>query len=111
MGQGQATLGALNANIVFKLDADVAEDLYIQITGVFVGTLTATLSLDGTTYDTLQLMPTTGGAGVTSVTTTGSWRTVYGQSYGAAWLKVQMTAYTSGAAVVTIKALAAGRGS
>jgi hypothetical protein len=109
MGYALATLGALNASTTYRLDQDVVEDLYFQITGVFSGTLTFSLSLDGTTFDTLQLLPTSGGAGVTAVTTTGSFRTAFGLSYGAQLLKVQMTAYTSGAAVLNIRAMAAGR--
>ncbi len=109
MGYSQSTLGANGANTIVHLDSDVTEDIYIQVTGVFVGTLTAALSVDGVNYDTLQLVPTNSATAVTSITTTGSWRTTYGVSYGAQFLKITMSPYTSGAAVVNIKTMMAAR--
>jgi hypothetical protein len=109
MGLSQTTLAANGAQVIFRLDGDVVEDVYVQIVGPFAGTLTPTLSVDGVTYDPVQLVPINGTGAVLTVTAPGSFRTVYGQTYGAQFFKIVMSPYTSGSATVLIKAMAAGR--
>jgi hypothetical protein len=98
-------LGALNANLV--VGCQNSGKTGVQITGVFVGTLSFFGNLDGVNNVAINAFPLsgTGGLGaptpalVTTVTAAGIWQV---QTAGMSEIIVQMTAYTSGSAVVSI---------
>src|SRR5258705_6364341 len=103
MSYAQVSLASLNSDCVLNLDDVIAEEIYIQVTGTFTGTITPAASVDGTTYDNAQLQSIAGGAAVSTVTAPGSWRPgVF--LYGARFFRMRMTSYTSGTAVVNISA-------
>ncbi len=101
MSYAQVSLSALNADAILNLDDVIAEEIYIQITGTFTGTLTPAASVDGTTYDAAQLQSIGGGAAVSTVTAPGSWRPAL-FLYGARFFRMRMTSYTSGTAGVSL---------
>lgn len=69
----------------------------IRISGTFVGTITFQGSVDGSQYDTLTVTLFDGTTVVTTATAAGQWRVGCG---GLRVVRCQMTAYTSGTAVV-----------
>lgn len=72
----------------------------VQVTGTFTATATFKGSVDGTNFDDLkQCTPAGSSTAVSSTTTTGSWQCGVG---GYQYLRVVLTAYTSGTATVTI---------
>jgi len=102
------TAAATSATI--NLDDLIAEEIYVQVTGPFVGTLVPEASLDGVNYDTVQLQPIAGGAAVTSITAPGSWvPTPAIKVFGARFFRMRMSAYTSGTALVNISTTATAR--
>lgn len=93
-------VGALNA--VASAGCEDAEDVGIQISGTFAGTLTFQCSIDGANWVTAAVQPIGATAATTWVTTTttgGIWTRPVG---GVKFVRVQMTAYTSGSASVSI---------
>jgi hypothetical protein len=71
-----------------------------NVAGTFVGTLTPAFSIDGLNFNTpMSLTPFASGATVQTITGPGSWE-VQTQNYIA--VQLQMTAYTSGTAIVTL---------
>lgn len=70
-----------------------------QITGTFVGTITFESTIDGTNYVATMAYPAASETGTTTTTTPGIWRV-----HNAAGLRVRarMSAYTSGAAIVSV---------
>jgi len=98
----QQTLAALNAEMLLNLSNEAAEDLLIQITGTFTGTLQTQITADGSTWVAVQMLPVDGSAGVTSVTAPGTWKVA---ALAGASAKVKMTAFTSGSAVVTVRSM------
>ena len=93
-------VGALNAT--YTIGCDAADTVGIQITGTFAGTLTFQASIDGGNWVTAGVLPvgtTTPTTWVTTTTTGGVWTR---SCEGLKWFRVQMTAYTSGTAVVGI---------
>lgn len=93
-------VGALNATAA--AGCDDAEVVGIQVSGTFVGTLTFQCSIDGTNWVTAAVQPIGATAATTWVTTTsaaGIWTRPVG---GVKFVRVQMTAYTSGSASVSI---------
>lgn len=80
----------------------------IQVTGSYVGTITWTVSIDGTNFVALDAFtPDAPGTAANSTTTTGIWTAPIA---GLRLLKACMTAYTSGTAVVTVVASGSGGG-
>jgi len=73
----------------------------VQITGTFVGTLQFEGTVDGTNWVSFFVTPNGTAATVTSTTAPGVWQ---GKSGGFSIVRVRMSAYTSGTAVVTIRA-------
>jgi hypothetical protein len=72
----------------------------VQVSGTFSGTLTFEGSVDGITYAALNLTPINSSTGASTTTTTGVWSGGVG---GLAIVRVRMSSYTSGTAVVTIQ--------
>lgn len=72
----------------------------VQVTGTFVGTLTFEGSVDGTTFSALNLTAINSTTGASTTTTTGVFTGGVG---GLSIVRVRMSAYTSGTAVVRIQ--------
>ncbi len=79
--------------------------LSIQVNGTFTGTLTFQGSIDGVTYNSIQALPSTSTTYVTTTTGTGLWTAPVG---GFAFVRVNMTSYTSGTATVFVQPASAG---
>ena len=73
----------------------------VQLAGTFVGTLTFEATADGGNWVAISGTPIGGGAAVTSSTTAGAWQ--FGTS-GLISLRACVSAYTSGAVSVTVRA-------
>lgn len=73
----------------------------IQVTGTFVATLQFEGTVDGTNWVSFYVTPNGTAATVTSATGTGVWQ---GKSGGFSSVRVRASAYTSGTAVVSIRA-------
>lgn len=93
----KATLSALSESVCLGVMAVGA--VAVQIVGTFVATLTFEATLDGITYEALNLIKLNGTSGVSTATATGIWSGVVG---GCAIVRVRISAYTSGEATVTI---------
>lgn len=97
------SLGALNAATALNLNGDAG--FAVDIRGTFVGTITFQGTVDGTNWLTLAVMPLGSASNVAAVTTAtapGAWT---GNSAGMSQVRVIMTAYTSGTATVTLRAM------
>lgn len=94
------TLGALNAATT-AFGVEDADFVGIQSSGTWAGTLTFQCSLDGTNWQTMAtwLSSTAENTGTTTSTTNGVWTRRVG---GLRFVRVQMTAYTSGTATVRL---------
>jgi hypothetical protein len=93
-------LGALNASVA--AGCEDAEFVGVQVSGTFSGTLTFQATIDGTNWVTMAVQPlgaTAATTWVTTATAAGVWTRPVG---GLKQVRVQMTAYTSGSASVTI---------
>lgn len=93
------TLGALNATVT--MSADVADRYSVQVTGTWAGTITFECSVDGTNWVSEAVVSSASTAittGVTTTTTNGVWSS---DAYAIPYVRVKMTAYTSGTATVT----------
>lgn len=73
----------------------------VQITGTWTQTLQFEQSIDKATWATWAVTPNAGGASVTSTTANGLW---FGSLAGAKWIRVRVSAFTSGTAVVSMQA-------
>lgn len=97
-----ATLGALNA--VVACNADGASTVQLNVIGTYVGQLATEGTIDGTNWFPIPVKPVNGG-GIYLLTLASA---AVGQWQGAAGVcqqvRARMTAYTSGAPVVTIMA-------
>lgn len=96
-----STLGALSA-VSGVLDVSDADFMSVQITGTFVGTLNFQASLDNITFFQFaihQSANATSTADVVSATTT---FLGYKSVWALRFVRVEMIAYTSGSAVVTL---------
>ncbi len=97
------SLGALNAATALNLNGDAG--FAVDIRGTWVGTITFQGTVDGTNWNTLAVVPLGAGSNVAAVTTTttvGAWT---GNGAGMSQVRVIMTAYTSGTATVTLRAM------
>ena len=72
----------------------------IQVSGTFSATFAFSYSIDGSTFNALSLYPDAAGTAASSGTAVGIWR---GQAPGVSFIKVALTAYTSGTVNVTVK--------
>lgn len=73
----------------------------VQITGTWTQTLQFEQSIDKATWATWSVTSNAGGAAVTSTTGNGLW---FGSLAGARWIRVRVSAFTSGTAVVSMQA-------
>lgn len=97
-----AALAAANAELI--IDCDSAGCIGLDIRGTFVGTLEVSGTVDGTNWMLIPIRPVaqTAKVYVATVTTAGLWAAPLLAPYRKA--RVRMTAYTSGAATVTLSA-------
>lgn len=72
----------------------------VQVRGTYSGTLSFEGSVDGSTWVAINLLPIAGTTAVSTTTGTGVWNGGVG---GLSIVRVRMSSYTSGTAVVTIK--------
>ena len=94
------SLAALNDELVFNLADNEAEDILIQLTGPFVGTVQLQVSADGGTYNPVQVTPIDGTVATLTMTVVGTFRrdALAGKS-----AKLKCTAFTSGPIVATAR--------
>lgn len=94
------SLGALNAAVTQAPGANGT--MIVQVTGTFVGTLSLQGTIDGTNYVTFgatpQFLNLNTGAYTATITAVGVYQTSVNGLVGS---KITMTAYTSGAAIVS----------
>jgi hypothetical protein len=90
------TMGSVAANNtdLIKVECLEARQLEVQLTGTWTATVSFQGSNDDTTYSSIQAFPIGGGATVTSATAVGQWVI----PVTAQWIRVRVTAYTSGTA-------------
>lgn len=94
------TAGALNADAVASTDVSKYSWFSVQITGPYSGTMSWQGSNDGSTWAAMNAFPigTASGGPANSTTSVGIWHGPLSVRY----LRVRMTSYTSGSAVVTV---------
>ena len=94
------TLGALNATLV--VNTETADNILVQTTGTWVGTITPEISLNGTDWVATGVKSSTSTSLTTVVT---SW-TANGIheliATGVSLFRLRMSAYTSGTATVLV---------
>lgn len=93
--------GSLNADLVASLDVSNYKEFSLQVAGVFVGTLTFQGSNDNTNFVSINVSNITTLSSSMATTATGP-----GVLYGLIhfrYLRVRMTAYTSGTATGTLE--------
>ncbi len=91
--------GALHAFLVPAFDVSGYREFALQVSGTWSGTLTFQGSLDGTTFYPVVALPVGGGLQVSTTTANG----IFLGFLGCKYLRVQMTAYTSGTAVGALR--------
>lgn len=100
---GPITSGTLTAaaqTVTISGFAQSINQIAIDITGTFSATIVFEVTFDGTNWVAVNATPyVTGGAAVSSVTTTGDWTIPCG---GAQAARVRCSAYTSGTATITL---------
>ena len=91
-------LDALNEAIVINVaDCDA---LAFQVTGTFTATLSVEASIDGTNYVNLAGTNVGSNSSTSSLTAAGIWRAGYATVYGFEFVRIRVSAYTSGSATV-----------
>lgn len=97
-----STTGTLTADeTVVVLNVAGMGGLGIQIQGTFSGTITFEASIQGQDYQALRMTPTNSSTAVTTATSTGIWT---GSVVGMTSARARMSTYTSGIAVVELRA-------
>lgn len=91
--------GALNADLVAAMDVNGFKDFALQVAGTFVGTLTLQASNDNVNWVSLAAYSIAGGALVNTLTAPG----IVAGSICTKYMRVRMTAYTSGTATGVLK--------
>lgn len=94
---GSLSAGALNADLVPSTDVSLYKHFGIQVNGTFSGTLTVQGCNDNATWQTLAVVPSTlgpTGAVQGTITATG----LFDGRLSCRYLRIRMTAYTSGTA-------------
>ena len=91
--------GALNAFLVPAFEVSGYREFALQISGTWAGTLTFQGSLDGSTFYNVVALSVSGGLQVSTTTANG----IFLGFLGCKFLRVQMTAYTSGTAVGVLR--------
>ncbi len=95
------TAGSLNADLIAAVDVSVFREVTLQVGGAFVGTLTFQGSLDNVTFYSVVGVPIAGGALTSTVSAAGLWIIPVSYKY----LRIRMTAYTSGTATGQARSL------
>lgn len=94
MEQTGLSAGSLNADLIASVDVSNYEEVALQVTGTFSGTLTTQFSNDNSTFVSYSSTTATGAGTGNTITATGMYRiTPMGR-----YMRVRMTAYTSGTA-------------
>ncbi len=96
------TLSALNDEMIFNLADNEAEDMLIQLTGPFVGTVQLQVSADGVTYNQVQVVPVDGTAATLNMTVVGTFRR---DALAGKFAKLKCTAFTSGPILATVRTM------
>jgi len=99
------SLGSLNA--VQALSLSGASGWAVDVRGTFVGTITFQGTIDGTNWFNISVVPAGGGVNVAAVTTTAAVGAWVGSANGMQQVRANMTAYTSGSATITLRAMQA----
>lgn len=99
--QSSLTAGSLNADLVPSTDVSAHKFGSIQVAGTFSGSLTIQGSNDNSTFSTVQntSLNSTTNAVANTITTTG----LYSFPIAYRFLRIRMTAYTSGTATGTLE--------
>jgi len=95
--EATSTLGALNAT-TSVFDVSDADDVSLQITGTFVGTITFYVSNDGVAYYQFAMHQTGNAAATTDAATSTTTGLFSKKCAPFEYVKAIMTAYTSGSA-------------
>ena len=96
---------ALNAFVQLNLNG--ATGFSVAISGTFTATHTFQGTIDGSTYFPLNMLPAGGAPGVATVTTAAAAGQWIGNGNGLLAVRVTATAFTSGSASVTLRAMQA----
>lgn len=91
------------ADAALTLGTADADSVALQVTGTFSGTITFEASVDGTNWAALAVKASSQTAAATLVTTTTAAGVFTVNTQGLPNIRARMSAYTSGAAVVTAK--------
>jgi len=84
------------------LDTRQVNQMFVEISGTFVGTVTFEASVDGTNFFAIGLKTAADGAAVTSATAPGQWKMIADTVIAS--FRARVSAFTSG--TITVKALA-----
>lgn len=101
----QGDLPSLNSCVVLPVQGMGTGS--VQLTGTFTGTVSFTVSNNGTNYTAVNMTPPNSTTAVTSSTSTGLWS---GAVAGYRYFRACMTSYTSGAANAVLSASLSGGG-
>lgn len=98
----QASLSAalLNADLVASVDVSAYKWLSMQVTGAFVGTLSFQCSNDNSNWNSLLIFNSNNGSVFSTSVTSGG---LYHAPLFSRYIRVRMTAYTSGTATGTLE--------
>lgn len=99
------SLGSLSATQALSLNG--ASGWAVDVRGTFVGTITFQGTIDGTNWFSISVVPAGGGVNVAAVTTTAAVGAWVGSANGMQQVRANMTAYTSGSATITLRAMQA----
>jgi hypothetical protein len=98
-----ATANLAAANATVQVAADGASSVLLNVTGTYVGTLVVEGSIDNANWFAIPVRPQTGGVYIVTLASAavGQWQ---GACSNASFVRTRMSAFTSGAASVTIAA-------
>lgn len=97
--QNTGNLAALNAEVILTCNGETTFSLDVR--GTFVGTFVIEGTVDGTNYSSIGFAASVSGIWVTTLTTVGSW---FGACAGFKTIRCRCSAYTSGTAIVVLRA-------